>query len=162
MTIPVLGTDGTTYQVMTSTEVAAQFALVTAKLDSSITLQTSANTKLDAANTKTDSLINDVTPALIVPAGREYEICAASATSALGTTGATGDDLDYLVIIPSSTTVGKIQLKDGAGTAFDVFNGGTLTNLVPFTIPCGMRSRAGAWSVIMLAGASVLAVGNFS
>jgi hypothetical protein len=162
MTIPVLGTDGTTYQVMTSTEVAAQFALVTAKLDSSITLQTSANTKLDAANTKTDSLINDVTPALIVPAGREYELVAASSTAPLGTTGATGDDLDYLVVIPSSVTVGKIQLKDGAGAAFDVFFGGTLSNLVPFTIPCGLKSRLGAWTVITLTGASVLAVGNFS
>jgi hypothetical protein len=148
--------------IMTADEVVAALTPILTQLTAAVTALTLGNTKTDASNTLLTSLISDVTPALIVPAGREYEICPASTTSVVGTTGALSDDLDYLVVIPSSTTVGKIQLKDGAGTAFDVFAGGTLSNLVPFTIPCGMRSRAGAWSVITLAGATVLAVGNFS
>jgi|GEM_PF-916838 len=97
--------------------------------------------------------------------GREWETVAASQTDqVMGATGAAGDDLDFLLVVPASTSPGAVSIKDGSGSAITVFAGGgtSLSNLVPFPIPINLRSIAGAWKVTTGAGLSVIAVGNFT
>ena len=102
---------------------------------------------------------------LAEPVAAEYETIAASQTDqVMGTTGATGDYFDKLLLIPASTSPGAASIKDGAGSAITVFAGGasSLTSLVPFTVPVSAFSRSGAWSVTLGANISALALGNFT
>jgi hypothetical protein len=100
--------------------------------------------------------------------GQEYERVAASQTEqALGATGATGDLLVGLLVIPATTSPGAISIEDGdtsPGTSMTVFAGGasSVTNLVPFFIPLGIVSVVGAWRVTTGANVSVIAVGDFT
>lgn len=97
--------------------------------------------------------------------GVEYEAVAASQTNqALGATGAVGDLLEGLLVIPATTSPGAITIKDGSNTAITVFTGGasSVSNLVPFYIPLGLKSGAGAWQVTTGANVSVLAGGDFT
>lgn len=96
--------------------------------------------------------------------GREYETVAASQTAqVLGATGAVGDDIDGLLVIPATTAPGNVLLLDGA-TSITVFVGGasSVSNLVPFFIPLNMRSVSGAWKVTTGANVSVIGIGNFT
>lgn len=98
-------------------------------------------------------------------AAGDYEKVAASATDqALGATGATGDYLAGLLVIPANTSPGAVAIKDGAGSAITVFTGGasSVSNLVPFAIPLGIVSLAGAWKITTGADVSVLGIGNFT
>jgi len=96
----------------------------------------------------------------------EYERVAASATDqALGATGATGDFLSHLVIVPATAAAGAVSIKDGAGSSMSVFAGGgttALPTLAPIIVAFGVRSLAGAWSVTTGTNVSVFAVGNFT
>ncbi len=95
----------------------------------------------------------------------EYETVAASATDqALGAAGAAGDYLSHLTIVPASTSPGAVAIKDGAGAAISVFAGGasSLSNLAPFAVPLGLKSRTGGWSVTTGASLSVVACGDFT
>jgi hypothetical protein len=95
----------------------------------------------------------------------EYETVAASQTDqVLGATGATGDLLARLLIVPASTSPGAVSIKDGAGSAITVFTGGaaSVTTLTPFSIPLNLYSLAGSWKVTTGAAVSVLASGNFT
>lgn len=95
--------------------------------------------------------------------GTEYETVAASQTDqALGATGATGDLLRGLLIVPATTGAGNVSIKDGAGSSISVFATGTLADLTPIWIPLGIKSGAGAWSVTTGANVSVIATGNFT
>lgn len=101
----------------------------------------------------------------VVNAGLEYETVAASQTTqALGATGAAGDLLSRLVIIPATTSPGAVAIKDGADTAITVFAGGasSLTELKPIVVELGVESAAGAWQVTTGADVSVVAIGNFT
>jgi hypothetical protein len=95
----------------------------------------------------------------------EYETVAASQTDqALGATGATGDYLASVWIIPANVNPGIVQIQDGAGTAITIFAGGTdsVSSLHPFSVNLGIYSAAGAWSITTGADVSVLATGNFT
>lgn len=96
----------------------------------------------------------------------EYETVAASASDqALGATGAAGDYLSGLLIVPATTAAGAVSIKDGSGTAISVFAGGgttALTTLIPFFVPLGIKSTGGAWKVTTGSNVSVIAVGNFT
>jgi len=97
--------------------------------------------------------------------GREYETVAASQTDqVLGATGGTGDDLDFLLVVPATTSPGAVSIKDGSGSSITVFTGGSssVSNLVPFPIPINLRSLAGAWKVTTGANVSVIGVGDFT
>lgn len=98
--------------------------------------------------------------------GREYETVAASATDqVLGATGAAGDDLDGILIIPATTAAGAVSIKDGSGSAISIFAGGgttALTTLIPFYVPIGARSTSGAWKVTTGANVSAIGFGNFT
>jgi hypothetical protein len=107
----------------------------------------------------------EATPVVVANVDSEYETVAASQTDqAIGATGATGDFLSHLLVVPATTSPGAISIKDGGGAAISVFAGGasSISGLAPFTVPLGMTSRAGAWSVTTGANVSVIAVGNFT
>ena len=96
--------------------------------------------------------------------GSEYETVAASQTDqVLGATGGTGDLINGILVIPATTAAGAITLKDNT-TAITVFTGGTgsVSNLVPFLIPLGVRSVNGAWKLTTGANVSCIAVGDFT
>src|SRR3954465_14794184 len=95
----------------------------------------------------------------------EYETVAASASNqALGPTGATGDYLAGVLIVPATTSPGAVSIKDGGGSAVTIFTGGTtsVSNLVPFFVPLGIKSTAGAWSITTGSNVSVIGVGAFT
>ena len=95
----------------------------------------------------------------------EYETVAASATDqALGATGATGDYLSGVLIVPATTSPGAVSIKDGAGSAITIFTGGatSVSNLVPFFVPLGIKSTGGAWKVTTGSAVSAIGVGNFT
>lgn len=96
----------------------------------------------------------------------EYETIAANATDqVIGATGATGDYLSGVLIVPGTTTAGAVSIKDGSGSAISIFAGGgttALTTLIPFFVPLGIKSTAGAWKVTTGANVTAIAVGNFT
>lgn len=96
--------------------------------------------------------------------GSEYETVAASQTDqAIGATGATGDLISGILVIPATTSPGAVSIKDGA-TSITVFAGGasSVSNLVPFFVALGIRSKTGAWAVTSGANVSAIAVGDFT
>lgn len=98
------------------------------------------------------------------PFGREYEACPASATTTLGATGAVGDDLDHIIIVPGTTSPGAVSIKDGSDTAIVVFAGGasSVATLHSWTLAIGMKSRTGAWQIVTGSNVTVLPAGNFT
>lgn len=111
-----------------------------------------------AADTTTASPVRDANTG-------EWETVAASATAqAIGATGATGDWISHIIIVPATTSPGAVSIKDGAGSAITIFAGGasSVTSLVPFTVALDMKSLAGAWSVTTGTNVSAIAVGNFT
>lgn len=94
----------------------------------------------------------------------EYETVAASQTAqALGATGATGDYISGVLVIPATTSPGVVTLLDNA-ISIPVFVGGatSVSNLVPFFIPLGMVSVSGAWKITTGANVSCIGIGNFT
>ena len=94
-----------------------------------------------------------------------YETVAASQTNqAMGATGATGDYLAGVLVVPATISPGNIQIKDGAGSAVTIFTGGTssVSNLVPFFITLGVYSTSGAWQITTGANVSAIGVGRFT
>jgi hypothetical protein len=93
-----------------------------------------------------------------------YETVAASQTAqALGATGATGDFISGILVIPTTVSPGVVTLLDNV-TSISVFAGGTssLSNLVPFMIPLGIKSISGAWKITTGAGVSCIGIGVFT
>lgn len=98
----------------------------------------------------------------------EYETVAASATDQiLGATGAQGDFLKGILVVPATTSPGAISIKDGNGSAITVFTGGasSVSNLVPFFIPLGIRTvnaTTPGWKVTTGTNVSAVGVGDFT
>jgi hypothetical protein len=100
----------------------------------------------------------------VTPEGTEYETVAASQTAqALGATGATGDYIASILVVPATTSPGNVLLLDNA-TSITVFTGGatSVSNLVPFVIPLGIKSVSGAWKITTGANVSCIGIGNFT
>ena len=94
----------------------------------------------------------------------DYETVAASQTNqVLGPTGATGDYISHILVIPATTSPGAVTLLDNA-TSITVFTGGasSVTNLVPFIIPLNMVSVSGSWRITTGANVSCVGVGSFT
>ena len=92
-----------------------------------------------------------------------YETVAASQTAqVLGATGGIGDYISGILVIPATTSPGVVTLLDG-GTSIAVFVGGasSVSNLVPFLIPLGVKSVSGPWSITTGANVSAIGIGNF-
>lgn len=104
-------------------------------------------------------------PKIAVKGGDSYETVAASQTDqALGATGAAGDYLDKLVIVPGTTSPGAVSIKDGAGSSISIFTGGatSVADLAPITVKLGLTSAAGAWKVTTGANVTAIATGTFT
>jgi hypothetical protein len=94
----------------------------------------------------------------------EYETVAASQTAqTLGPTGATGDYIAGILVIPATTSPGVVTLLDNA-TSIPLFVGGasSVSNLIPFYIPLGMKSVSGAFKITTGANVSCIGIGNFT
>lgn len=92
---------------------------------------------------------------------------AASATATqLGSTGATGDVLDGVLVIPATNACGAVSvLWDGTNTRTIFAGGGTtaLPTLAPFYVPLGFLSgNAGGFKMTTGTNVSVICVGNFT
>lgn len=95
--------------------------------------------------------------------GGDYEVAPASATTALGTNGATGDFIAGLLCVVTTAATSQVQLRDGAsGTPFMVLPNNVGGGVGTYSLPIGLTSRSGAWYVIAAAGVSVVAIGKFS
>lgn len=94
----------------------------------------------------------------------EYETVAASQTAqVLGATGAAGDYLAGVLIVPATTSPGNVIILDSA-TSITIFAGGasSVSNLVPFMVPLGMTSVSGAWKITTGTNVSCIGIGNFT
>jgi hypothetical protein len=94
----------------------------------------------------------------------EYETVAASQTNqVLGPTGATGDYLAGVLIVPATTSPGNVIILDNA-TSITIFTGGasSVSNLVPFMVPLGMKSVSGSWRITTGSNVSAIGIGNFT
>jgi hypothetical protein len=131
-----------------------------------IVMSTEDKAAIDLINTKLDTANGYAASTAPVPVALpgSWEAIAASATQVMGGTGAIGDYLSHVTIIPATTSPGAVQIKDGGGSAITIFAGGasSVTNLVPFAVPLGLTSLAGAWTIITNANESAIAAGKFS
>jgi hypothetical protein len=101
----------------------------------------------------------------LVTMGDKYETVAASQTDqAMGASGAVGDILSGVLIVPATTSPGAVSIKDGSGSAITIFTGGasSVSNLVPFYVAVGARSSSGAWKITTGANVSAIGLGDFS
>jgi hypothetical protein len=105
----------------------------------------------------------------VVNGGSTYQAVAASQTATVlqTSTGATGDYLSHCTIYPTSTSPGVVTVFDNTNAAAGsviLFPGGasSVSNLVPFAVPVGAVSTAGAWKVTTGAAVSVVCYGKFS
>ncbi len=107
----------------------------------------------------------DANNPLAVSPSRDYlAVAAGQSAKVLGTTGAAGDVLAGLLIVPASVSPGAIAIADGGGAAITLFAGGanSVGSLVPFFVPVGARSLSGAWKLTTGASVSAVAVGAFT
>jgi hypothetical protein len=98
-----------------------------------------------------------------------YETVAASATAQiLGATGAVGDFLSGVLIVPGTTAAGAVSIIDGNGSNISIFAGGgttALTTLIPFFVPIGAKcvnATTPGWKVTTGANVTAIGVGNFT
>jgi hypothetical protein len=109
----------------------------------------------------TRQMISPVTIAGYDPS--EYETVAASATAqVLGATGATGDYLEAVLLIPATTSPGAVSILDGS-TSITIFTGGatSVADLKPFYVKLGMTSVTGPWKVTTGTNISAIGIGKF-
>ena len=94
------------------------------------------------------------------PFGTFYETVAASQTAqVLGTTGGAGDTLMRLIITVGTAATSTVALLDNA-TSYAIMAANTPIGV--YTIEINAVSVSGAWKITTGAGATVMAVGNFS
>lgn len=93
--------------------------------------------------------------------GSEYETVAATQTDQiLGTAGAKGDFLARLIINTITVATAGVTITDG--TTAIVIQTAASAILGPQTVELGIRAQTGPWKVTTGAGATVVAVGQFS
>ena len=103
----------------------------------------------------------------------KYVDVAASQTAKVlagpGGTGALGDVIESVLIVPEVIAAGAVTLIDGTGsgaTSRTLYVGGGTTTLpapVPFTVVIGTRSLAGPWQITDRGLAChVMAMGRFT
>lgn len=103
-------------------------------------------------------------PVQIAPVNTDYETVAASQTAqVIGATGAAGDYISHIIVVPATTSPGQVLLLDNA-TSITIFTGGasSVSNLIPFVVALDMVSTSGAWKITTGADVSVIAVGDFT
>ena len=103
----------------------------------------------------------------VVEASRIFKTFAQSLTANVVTgagSGALGDYLDTVWIVPGNTSPGAVTLTDGGLSAFTIFPGGanSVSTLIAFPFALGAISANGAWKVTTGANVSVVITGNFT
>ncbi len=102
---------------------------------------------------------------LPVSGGTDYETVAASQTDqVLGATGAIGDKLDIIWIVPATTSPGAVSIKDGAGSAITVFTGGagSVLDLRPQPVVLGIKATGAGWKATTGANVSAIFTGEYT
>lgn len=95
--------------------------------------------------------------------GRFWFPCPANATTVIQeNTGETGDEIDWLYLLPTTTTPGAANLLDGGQVVYPWPAGVTLSDLRPIFVPLNLRSRFGPWSIQLPANMAARAGGAFS
>lgn len=91
-------------------------------------------------------------------------VAANQADQVMGGTGAVGDYLYKVIIVPASADAKAVAIKDGSGSAVTIFAGGTssLADLKPFEVLIEAPSVSGAWKVTTNTAVSAVGVGNFT
>lgn len=93
-----------------------------------------------------------------------YNLVSASSSAQVlagSGSGANGDFLDHLVIVPETTAAGTVSITDGSGSAINVLVTGTLADLRPIEVSVQAVSTLGPWKVTTGANVHVIAVGYF-
>jgi hypothetical protein len=96
---------------------------------------------------------------------RDYEAVAASSNNrTLGSTGAVGDYLAGVLLIPATTSPGAVSIKDGSGNSITIFAGGdaSVADLRSWYVPVGAKSTSGGWVVNVGANISLIGFGMFT
>lgn len=93
--------------------------------------------------------------------GEGYETVAASQTAQIlgGDTGAKGDFLSRIVVAVATAATSTVAVIDGATTILSI---PANTPIGVYTVELGIRAGTGPWKITTGAGASVLAIGQFS
>ena len=121
-----------------------------------------ANGQATMANSAPVVLASNHTDLPTVNGADEYEAVAAGQTDqVIGATGATGDYLSHVLVIPGTTSPGAVTIKDGTTTIIS-YAGGTVASTIPFVIPVGVKSVNGAWKITTGSNVTCLAVGDFT
>ena len=96
-------------------------------------------------------------------AAQYFTVAASQTAQVLGATGAIGDKLSIVTIIPATTSPGAVTLLDGA-TSITLFTGGatSVQGLAPLNIFLYAKSKTGAWKITTGANVSVIATGTFT
>ena len=95
-----------------------------------------------------------------LPFGTTYETVAASQTAqVLGQSGAVGDTIVRLIITVNTALTSTVTIIDGS-TSIAIMPATTIVGI--YSIDLGVQSVSGPWKVTTGAGATVVAVGNFS
>lgn len=96
----------------------------------------------------------------------DYKHIAASSNLSVGAlgTGAVGDHLAKVTIMPATTSPGSVTIKDGALGNITLFPGGatSVASLAPITSEVAMTSANGGLAIATGANVSVLASGKFT
>ena len=81
----------------------------------------------------------------------------------MGSTGAAGNYLSHVVIVPASLDPGAVSIKDGTGSAITIFTGGTgsVLTLHPFEVHLGIYCGT-SWKLTTGANVSAIGVGKFT
>jgi hypothetical protein len=105
------------------------------------------------------NVLNPVTP----NGGTMTAVAAAQTGAPLGASGAIGDYVSHVLVLPANTSPGSVTLIDGA-TSYELFAGGasSVADTATFDIPVRVCSRTGAWTITTGADVSVIVVGIFS
>ena len=100
---------------------------------------------------------------IVQDCGLAYETVAAGQTDqVLGGTGAIGDILTRLIITVGTAASAATSIKDGAGSSIPILPNSPGGGVGVYVVHLGIASVAGAWSVTTGAGATVVAIGQFS
>jgi hypothetical protein len=95
-----------------------------------------------------------------LPFGTTYETVAASQTAqVLGQSGAVGDTIVRLIITVNTALTSTVTIIDGS-TSIAIMPATTIVGI--YSIDLGVQSVSGPWKITTGAGATVVAVGNFS
>lgn len=168
--VTVIEADGTTQTTITVNDngrAAAASSKPVTLSDEDFAVLDQIETKLDTlitSNAAIETAVESTTPVPVKNSAVDYETVAASQTDQMmGATGAAGDYLERLLIIPATTSPGAVSIEDGS-TNTTVFAGGasSVSTLHPFTIPLGINSASGGWEITTGANVSVIAFGDFT